>query len=104
MRVGDNRLTMHTFLMLNICTFVYTMLFLMLSVKFSVKSSSYLSVQSVYRENCGLLTMTFRLAHIPGIVPICLSLFIFNTNRVPHTSTKEPLDCLVEDSATESAH
>ena len=54
MRVGDNRLTMHTFLMLNIfkrnvhiyiCTFVYTMLFLMLSVKFSVKSYSYLSVQ-----------------------------------------------------------
>lgn len=36
MRVGDNRLTIHTFPMLNICTFVYTMLVLILSVKFSL--------------------------------------------------------------------
>ena len=133
MRVGDNRLTMHTFLMLNICTFLYTMLVLILSVKFSLNPipiwvynslivfrAAHLSMlgdndvstcpdhhpldTSIYREKCGLLTMTFRIAHIPGIVPICLSLFIFNTNRVPHKSTKEPLDCLVEDSATESAH
>ena len=120
MRVGDNRLTIHTFLMLNICTFLYTMLFLMLSVKFSLNPipiwvynslivfrAAHLSMlgdndvstcpdhhplkTSIYREKCGLLTMTFRIAHIPGIVPICLSLFIFNTNRVPHLSQRRSL-------------
>ena len=105
MRVGDNCLTMHTFLMLNICTFLYTMLVLILNVKFSLNPipiwvynslivfrAAHLSMlgdndvstcpdhhpleTSIYREKCGLLTMTFKIAHIPGIVPICLSPFI----------------------------
>ena len=115
MRVGDNRLTMRTFLMLNICTFLYTMLVLILSVKFSLNPipiwlynslivfrAAHLPMlgdndvstcpdhhplqTSIYREKCALLTMTFRLAHIPGTVPICLSLFIFNTLRATYVN------------------